>query len=218
MKNIIVFGAGGHAKAVIDTIEKTGIYQIVGIIDGLKPSGTSFYGYEILGNEQCLVQHEALASSGIVAIGDNWTRAAVVEKIKNILPRFSFITAVHPNASVARGAQIGSGTVIMAGSVIGSDTRISEHCILYANSVAEHDTRIGNYVTLAPGACTGGNVHIGDYSVVSLGAAIIHGKTIGEHTVIGAGSTVLTDIAAYMVAYGTPAKALRARVQGERYL
>ncbi|MGO4543326.1 acetyltransferase [Paenibacillus sp. 2TAB23] len=218
MKNIIVFGAGGHAKAVIDTIEKTGIYQIVGIIDGLKPAGTMFYGYEILGDEQWLAQHESLASSGIVAIGDNWTRAAVVEKIKSILPHFSFITAIHPSASVARGAQIGSGTILMAGSVVGSDTRISEHCIFYANTIAEHDTTIGNYVTLAPGACTGGNVRIGDYSVVSLGAAIIHGKTIGEHTVIGAGSTVLTDIAAYIVAYGTPAKAVRARVQGERYL
>lgn len=218
MIHIIVFGAGGHAKAVIDTIEKNGIYHIVGIIDGLKPAGTTFYGYEVLGNEQWLVQHEALASSGIVAIGDNWTRAAVVEKIKSILPHFTFITAIHPSASVARGAQIGSGTIIMAGSVVGSDARISEHCILYANTIAEHDTTIGNYVTLAPGACTGGNVRIGDYSVVSLGAAIIHGKTIGEHTVIGAGSTVLTDIAAYMVAYGTPAKAVRARVQGERYL
>ncbi|WP_138752513.1 acetyltransferase [Paenibacillus sinopodophylli] len=218
MQNIIIFGAGGHAKAVIDTVEKTGLYQIVGILDGYKPVGSKFYGYEILGDESWLTSSKSLVYSGIVAIGDNWTRASVVAKIKDIMPSFTFITAIHPTASVARGAQIGSGTVLMAGCIVGSDARISDHCVMYAMSVIEHDSQLGHYVTLAPKACTGGNVIICDYTVVSIGAAIIHGKTIGEHAVIGAGSTVLSHIDAFSVAYGTPAKVIRTRVQGERYL
>ncbi|NIK76099.1 FlaA1/EpsC-like NDP-sugar epimerase [Paenibacillus castaneae] len=36
MQNIIVYGAGGHAKAVIDTIEKASLYRIIGLLDGFK--------------------------------------------------------------------------------------------------------------------------------------------------------------------------------------
>lgn len=218
MRKIIVYGAGGHAKAVIDTIEKAGLYQITGILDGYKSVGSTFYGYEVLGDESWLAANLSTVSSGIVAIGDNWTRAAVVAKIKEANPHFSFISAVHPAASIAKGAQIGNGTIVMAGCVINSDTQIGEHCVMYTQSSADHDSRLGSFVTFAPKACTGGNVSIGDYSVLSLGANVIHGKTIGEHTVIGAGSTVLTDIPAYTIAYGTPARAVRLREQGERYL
>ncbi|WP_419872080.1 acetyltransferase [Candidatus Pristimantibacillus sp. PTI5] len=218
MQKIIVYGAGGHAKAVIDTIEKAGIYQIEGILDGYKPVGTTFYGYDILGDESWLSSNLSTVSSGIAAIGDNWTRAKVVATIKEKHPHFSFITAIHPTASIAKGAQIGHGTVVMAGCVINSDTLVGDHCVMYTQSSADHDSKLGEFVTLAPKACTGGNVSIGEYSVLSLGANVIHGRTIGEHAVIGAGSTVLTDIPAYTIAYGTPARAIRARERGERYL
>ncbi|WP_054028513.1 acetyltransferase [Bacillus sp. FJAT-28004] len=218
MKKIIVYGAGGHAKAVIDTIEKAGLYQIAGILDGYMPIGSTFYGYDILGDESWLTANLSTVSSGIVAIGDNWTRASVVAKMIEAHPHFTFITAIHPTASIAKGAHIGVGTVIMAGCVINSDTQIGEHCIMYTQSSADHDSKLGSFVTFAPKACTGGNVSFGDYSVLSLGANVIHGKKIGEHTVIGAGSTVLTDIPAYTISYGTPARVVRLREQGERYL
>jgi sugar O-acyltransferase (sialic acid O-acetyltransferase NeuD family) len=218
MQNIIVYGASGHAKAVIDTVEKMGLYRIAGLLDDNKPSGTNIYGYEVLGDRGWLAANLDSISGGIVAIGDSWLRSRVAAKISDIHPSFAFITAIHPAASIARGAQIGAGSVIMAGSVVNSDTTIGEHCVLYSQATVDHDSSLGSFVTLAPKAGTGGGVSIGDYSVISIGANIIHGKTIGEHTVIGAGSTVLTDIPSYQVAYGTPAKVIRAREKGERYL
>jgi sugar O-acyltransferase (sialic acid O-acetyltransferase NeuD family) len=218
VENIIVYGAGGHAKAVIDTIEKEGKYRIAGLLDDNKPAGTKIYGYDVLGDSSWIGANLETISSGIVAIGDNWFRSKVAAKISAIHPLFTFITAVHPAASIAKGVQIGDGTVIMAGCVVNSDTTIGEHCVLYSQALADHDSSLGSFVTLAPKAGTGGSVSIGDYSVISLGANIIHGKTIGEHTVIGAGSTVLTDIPSYQVAYGTPARVIRSREKGERYL
>jgi len=218
MQDIIVYGAGGHAKAVIDTIEKEGLYRIIGLLDGYKPVGSIIYGYEILGNEYWLTTNLDKVSSGIVAIGDNWLRSTIAMNISQIHPHFTFITAIHPAASIARGVQIGDGTVIMAGCVVNSDCAIGEHCVLYSQASADHDSKLGSFVTLAPKAGTGGTVTIGDYSVISLGANVIHGITIGEHTVIGAGSTVLANIPSYTVAYGSPAKAIRTRETGERYL
>lgn len=218
MQNIVVFGAGGHAKAVIDIIEKAGLYRISGLLDGYKAVGSFVYGYPVLGDEGWLADNTATASSGIVAIGDNSLRAAVVAKITAVCPSFTFISAIHPSCSIAKGASLGEGSVVMAGGIVGSDTIIGEHCVLYSQASAEHDSVLGRFVTLAPKAGTGGGVTIGDFSVISLGASVIHGKTIGEHTVIGAGSTVLSDIPAFSVAYGTPARVIRARAEGERYL
>lgn len=215
---IIVFGAGGHAKAVIDTIERQGAYEIIGLLDGGKPVGEQVYGYSVIGDETWLADRNNQAGGAIAAIGDNWTRGLVVRGISRIRPELPFVTAVHPAASVARGARIGAGSVVMAGSVVGSDAEIGEHAVLYAGSCIEHDSRIGSFVSLAPKAATGGNAAIGDYTAVAIGVSIIHGVAVGEHCVIGAGSTVVRNIASHTVAYGTPARAVRSRTSGERYL
>ncbi|WP_224723459.1 acetyltransferase [Paenibacillus vietnamensis] len=215
---IVVFGAGGHAKAVIDTIEKEGRYLIAGLLDGYQPEGSSFYGYKILGSEQWLAANAGQIDGCIVAVGDNWLRSRMAEAIRSVAPDIPFVSTVHPAASVARGAVLGAGSVVMAGSVVGSDTRLGEHNVLYTLSSVDHDGRTGSFVTLAPHAATGGNVTISDYSVLSIRSAVIHGITVGEHSVIGAGSTVLADIPSHSVAYGTPAKVIRSRTVGERYL
>lgn len=220
MQNIVIVGSSGHAKVIIDIIEKQGVFHIPGLIDDLKPKGEVCFGYPILGAQKDLPAIvESLAVIGaIVAIGDNWVRAQTVSTIRQALPGFQFVTAIHPSAQIARGVSMGAGTVVMAGAVINSDSRIGEHCIINTRASVDHDNRIGDFVTIAPGAITGGNVTIGDYSVLALGAKIIHNIKIGEHTVIGAGSTVLKDIPANVVAFGAPAKIRRPRVAREKYL
>lgn len=218
LDKVIIIGSGGHAKVVIDILEKLNIYDIIGFIDDFKAQGTSIYGYEVLGDETYIQANHSFIYGGIVAIGDNWVRSKVVSHILSIHPQFNFIRAIHPSATVARGVTVGDGTVIMAGAVINSDTVIGEHCILNTKSSVDHDCAIRDFVTIAPNATTGGNVKIGDFSTVSLGANIIHSREIGIHTIIGAGSNVLSDIGSYAVAYGTPARVIRSREQGENYL
>ncbi|MFC5406789.1 acetyltransferase [Cohnella soli] len=217
MKSILIYGAGGHAKAVIDVIEKAGECRVTGLLDRIKPPGTNVYGYQVLGNENDLAVDESVQGL-IVAIGDNWLRAEVAMAIRSIRPDLPFITAIHPNASVARGAEIGEGSVVMAGAVVNSDTRIGKHCILYTLASVDHDSSVGDFVSFAPHAATGGGVSIGAYTALGIGAKIIHSVSIGEHTVVGAGANVLSPIADYSVAYGTPAREIRARKAGERYL
>lgn len=218
MKPIVIFGAGGHAKVVIDIIEKSGEYQIVGLIDQRKTAGTLLYGYEILGDHSVLAQLKGSLFGGIVAVGDNWTRSRMVSSIYSVDEKFTFVTAIHPSAEIAKGTMIGEGTVVMAGVVVGSDTRIGKHCILNTWASVDHDCSMGDYSSLAPRATTGGNVRVGSFSAISLGANVVHSINIGEHTVIGAGATVLSAIDPYVVAYGVPAKVIKKRNVGEGYL
>lgn len=219
-KNVVVLGASEHAKVVLDIIEREGKYGIAGLIDTHKPAGGVLAGYPILGAEEVMLamfQRGEIAGA-IIAIGDNWTRHRVAEKIKSSVPDFKFISAIHPSAQIAGRVSIGEGTVVMAGAIVNPDSVVGNHCILNTKSSLDHDCAMGDFSSLAPGVTTGGVVRIGAFSAISLGANIIHGKTIGAHTIVGAGALVLTDIPDHCVAYGVPAKVVRARIEGEKYL
>lgn len=215
---IVIFGAGGHAKAVIDTVEQQGRYEIIGFLDGGRAAGENVYGYEVLGDDSWLADRSNAVDGAIVAIGDNWTRGLIVQGIQRIRPDLPFVTAIHPAAAIARGARIGAGSVVMAGAFVGADAELGEHAVLYPHAIVEHDSVIGSFVSFAPKAAAGGQVTVGDFSAVAIGASIIHSIKIGEHNVIGAGATVVRDIPPNSVAIGTPAKVVRTRSSGERYL
>jgi sugar O-acyltransferase (sialic acid O-acetyltransferase NeuD family) len=218
--NIIVIGSSGHAKVVIDCIEKENKYEIIGLLDRFKQVGSSSFGYKILGKEedlQDLIRIHKI-EGGIIAIGDNFIRYKVYDKISQHIPQFNFIKVVHPSAEIARNVLIGKGSVVLANTTISSNATVGSFCIINNNSSLDHDSNMLDYSSLAPGSTIGGNVKIGLFTAVSLGAKVIHGITIGEHTIIGAGATVIKDIPKYVVAYGNPAKVIRGRIAGEKYL
>jgi sugar O-acyltransferase (sialic acid O-acetyltransferase NeuD family) len=220
MQDIIIIGSCGHAKVVIDLVEKEGRHRIVGLLDQSRGIGEETLGYRVLGREDDLprlVAERALAGA-IVAIGDNFVRSKVVARVRETCPSLAFVRAVHPAAHVARGVAIGEGTVLMAGATVNPCCSVGNHCILNTNSSLDHDSVMGDFSSLAPRAAAGGDVSIGAFTAIGIGATIIHGVRIGEHTVIGAGSTVLENVGSRQVAFGTPARVIRERRPGDSYL
>ncbi|QNF28483.1 acetyltransferase [Metabacillus elymi] len=217
-KKIIIYGTGGHSKVVMDAIEKSGQYTIYGFIDDYYNDNRVDLQYKYIGDHASLKGIMNNIYGGVIAVGDNWIRSNIVSKIKGDFPSFKFVTVIHPSAVIGGETEIGDGTVIMAGVVVNCHTKIGEHCILNTMSSVDHDCFIDDYVSIAPGATLGGNVCVGSYSAISLGANVIHSKKIGAHSVVGAGATVLNNIDSQVVAYGTPAKVIRYREKGEKYL
>jgi len=220
MKNVLIIGASGHGSVILDSVERAAKYHVIGFIDSFKPKGKIINGYEILGNESNLpyLIEKFNIYGGIVAIGDNWTRRKVVDRITQIFPDFQFITVIHPLAIVGKDVSIGPGTVLMPGAVVNASSVVGDHCIINTNSSLGHDGKMENYSSLASGVTLGGNCYIGRYSAISLGAKVIENITIMDHTIVGAGSLVLGDMPAYTVAYGSPARVVRKRKPGEQYL
>jgi UDP-3-O-[3-hydroxymyristoyl] glucosamine N-acyltransferase len=148
-EKIFVFGASGHAKVVIDIIERQGLYEIVFLADddpGLK--GTVVYGYQVIGGKDDLLTNAI--ERGIVAIGSNQSRRSVSLWLTD--NGFELASAVHPTAQLARGVTIGAGSVIMAGAVINADSRIGDNVIVNTRSSIDHDCVVGNFTHIAPGA------------------------------------------------------------------
>lgn len=220
MENIALIGSSGHAKVVIDLIEHEGRRTIVGLVDGTRRIGEQTLGYSILGREEDLpklvVSHSL--HGVVVAIGDNFLRWRVASRVSELCPELPFVSAIHPDAYVSPHSTIEDGTVILAGVVVNSCCSVGRLCILNTNASLDHDSTMEAYSSLAPGVAIGGNCTIGHYSAICIGAAIAHGIRVGKHTVVGAGSTVVTNIPSYRVAYGSPAKEVRERVEGEGYL
>lgn len=220
MKNIIIFGASGHGSVVLDIIESEGQFQPVGFIDSYKRKGIVIHGYEIIGNEYDLpfLIEKLNIYGGIVAIGDNWSRKIMVNRILKIVPRFHFINAIHPAAVIGKNVQIGQGTVIVPGTIVNANAQIGDHCILNTSSSLGHDSILSDFSSLAPRVCTGGALNLGVCSAISMGASVIENITIGKHSVVGAGALVLNDVPDYVVAFGSPAKVMRQRRIDDPYL
>ena len=220
MENIVIIGSGGHAKVIIDIVEKAGLYHIVGLLNKSPKKNKKILGYDLLGKEEDLPKFvKTHAIKGIIiAVGDNFTREKVVEIAKEKCPEIVFFSAIHPNASIAPDVSIGQGTVIMAGVSINATSSIGEFCILNTNSSLDHDSQMADFSSLAPGVTVGGECQIGAYSAINIGATLVPRITIGKHSVIGAGSLVNKPVGSFKVVYGSPAKKIRERKEGEKYL
>lgn len=220
MHNVIIFGASGHGSVVLDCLEKEGRYNVIGFVDSYKKKGTRINGYQVLGSEFDLpfLMNRFNVFGGIVAIGDNWTRKLIVDRIVKIIPEFNFVNTVHPEAVIGKDVLMGCGSVIMPGAIVNANAVIHDFCIINTNSSLGHDGVMDSYSSLAPSVCSGGNLSLGQFSAVSLGVNIINGIEIGSHTVIGAGALVVDNFGDHVVAYGSPARVIRKRTKGESYL
>lgn len=219
MNGILIFGASGHGKVVCDIARASGVL-VLGFIDRALPKGKVVCGFPVLGGNDDLVEivQNTGCTHGVVAIGDNWLRAQVAHQVLQVLPHFEFRSLVHPQAVLGADVDMGQGNVIMAGAIVNPCTHIGNHCIINTRASVDHDCVLEDFVSIAPGATLGGSVKVGSYSAIGLGASVIHGRSIGAQTVVGAGSLVLHSLGDGFVAYGSPAKIIRKRVPGERYL
>lgn len=201
MENVIIIGAGGHAKVIADIVLSQGD-RLLGFLDD-SPNATGSYGIPVLGK----VADYPLWPNARFLIGIG--NAAVRQKLVNKLCDIRWHTAIHPTAVISRlGTTIGEGTVVMANAIINPGTTVGRHCILNTGSIVEHDNTIGDYVHISVGAKTAGTVTIGNNTWVGIGATISNNLTICPHCMIGAGTVVVKNIDVPGTYVGVPARRL----------
>ncbi|MCG2680069.1 MAG: NeuD/PglB/VioB family sugar acetyltransferase [Kiritimatiellae bacterium] len=220
MDNILLIGGGLHATYCIDIIKKEGKYNIIGIADSIKDIGTDLFGYKVIGRQEQLKEltKNYNIHGGLITIGDNWSRKIVYDCIKNQIPDFKFVNAIHPSTIIGMSVEFGVGIVIMAGCIINPNSIVGDFCFFATGAQLEHDCKIGDFASISAGSITGGKVNIGKYSAITLGVTIMDRLNIGENTVVGSGSLVTKDLPDNVLAYGNPAKIIRTRKLGEKFL
>jgi len=198
----IVYGAGGHARVVLDASLASG-HNPEFIVDD-RPNCSQIYGIPVI-RPSDLRWLNLDNFSFVVAVGCNEARERIYER--TIRKRGGLPTSIiHPTAVVSPRARIGSGTVVLAGVVVNAEAWIGDNVILNTACSVDHDCQISNHVHLCPGSRLAGGVKIGLGSLIGTGACVIPRVMIGQKVTVGAGSVVVRDLTDSVVAYGNPAK------------
>lgn len=209
-KEIVVIGAGGHSKVVIDTLVALK-FKIKGVVDrnqGLWK--TTFCGHPVLGGDDAILAlppGEILLANGIGNVGKTSVRKNIFQFFKE--KNYDFVSFVHPFSFVSLSVKIDEGAQIMAGAVVQAGTEIGLNTIVNTGARVDHDCLIGNHCHVAPGATLCGGVKLGDDSFVGAGSVINQYLSIGARTVIASGAAVTKHIEIDSCVGGVPARLLQ---------
>ncbi|MGG4144501.1 acetyltransferase [Paenibacillus algorifonticola] len=201
---VVVVGGGGHAKVIIDILQTSGNYEVVGFTSQ-SDKERSLCGTPYLGDDSTL---EELYRSGIqsffTAVGDNKIRRKIFDRLVEM--GFKSVNAISPFACVSSYATIGEGVIIMPGAIINAYACIGDNVIINTKASVDHDCCIGSHVHIAPGSTIAGSVSIGEGTFIGAGSTLIPGIEVGGWSVIGAGSVVISNIPSNVKVVGVPAK------------
>lgn len=204
---LVIIGAGGHGRVVLDLVRASGVFDVVGFIDPA-PRTASIMGVPVLGSDEILPQlHSEGLQHAFVALGGN----AVREKVGATLERLGFDrpSLVHPSAFVASSARVEKGALVMARAVLGTQAVLEEGAILNTGAVADHDNRLSANCHVAPGCALAGFVTIGPRTLIGAGTSIRPDIRVGSDAVVGAGAAVVSDVPDGVTVVGVPARILQ---------
>ena len=207
LDKIILLGGGGHAKVLIDLVNTSGQFEILGILATQLEIGTKVLNVPVLGGDDLLPE---LFSKGIknvcVAIGsvkDNTRRRNLFDKVKQM--GFLVPYLLHPQAIISKNVRFSEGVQIMAGVNVQTDSLFKENTIINTGAIIEHDCSIGSHVHICPGAVISGGCTVGDGAFIGAGATVMQEINIGKCVTVAAGAVVVKDVPDRSMVKGVPA-------------
>jgi len=212
---LVIWGAGEHALVVAEIVRLRAEYELIGWLDDVNVDreGSQYAGLPILGGRE---QLEHLHDRGVdhiaLAMGRCEARLRLAELLRG--SEYGLPAIIHPRASIGTDVPVGEGTVIKAGAIIDVGARIGA-AVIVSHAIVGHGSLLEDGAMLAGGVCLAGRVQIGRGSFVGAGVTVKDRIRIGRGCLIGAGALVVRDIPDGFVAYGLPARAVRAVTAAE---
>jgi len=201
---LVLIGAGGHARVVLDAAQASGL-SVDGLLDGAREAGEIHAGAPILGDDQCLDDPDFVRAHGFhVSISDPAVKLPLVDRLDAVSAGFE--TVCHPGAIISSAAVLAGGVFVNAGAVINAGAQIGAHAIINTRASVDHDSEIGPGAHIAPGVTVCGDVVVGAGARIGPGAVLGRGARVGAGAVIGAGAVVISDVPDGARVWGVPAR------------
>ncbi len=201
MNRLIIIGAGGHGKVVLDMAINLGYKEIAFVDD---KDSIDCLDYKVIGNVSKINDLNDGKTDFVIAIGNNFIRKRISETYA-----VNYVSLIHPTALIGIGVEIGKGTVVLPRSIINAFSKIGNYSIINTGAIVEHDNVIGDFVHISPRVTLGGTVHIGECCHIGIGATVKNNITICPNSVVGAGGVVVQDIVEQGVYIGVPTQLLK---------
>jgi UDP-perosamine 4-acetyltransferase len=210
-QRVIVLGAGGHARVLIDALLLLD-WDLLGVTAPAgEGSGAELLGARIIGDDQEISHYspqDVQLVNGLGSTGDVTARQRLFDTWQ--ARGYRFATVVHPSVIIARNVTLDEGVQVMAGAVIQTGCRIGANSIVNTASSIDHDCHIGAHCHVAPGATLSGSVEVGEAAHLGTGAVVIQGVQIGANALVAAGAVVTRNVGAGQRVQGVPARVHRA--------
>ncbi len=192
---VVVYGASGHARVLIDLMRLAGELFPVAAVDD-SPSDAEVLGVPVLGTSSLFAQLRAdgidRAVLGIGSVHKHQFRAKLYDRL--VAAGFNIPNLIHPRAMVEPSVVMGVGNQIFAGAVVGSAAKLGDNTIINSGTIVSHDCVIASHTHVSPGAILAGGVEVGENTLVGMGVTVYLGVRIGSNVVISNGSHIMKDV------------------------
>jgi sugar O-acyltransferase (sialic acid O-acetyltransferase NeuD family) len=193
--DLVLIGAGGHARSCIDVIEQEGKFRIAGLVGVTEEVDSRVLNYDVIGIDAELDVLAAQFKYALITLGQI---ASPEDRIRlfdlSVKAGFVLPTIVASSAYVSPHAIIGAGTIVMHGAIINSDAVIGRNCIINSRSLIEHGSHVADHCHVSTGAILNGNTSIGIGSFIGSGATIKEGVSVGSRSRVGMGLSLRHDL------------------------
>lgn len=209
MNDVIILGAGGHGRVVLDILLRAKLHRPIGFIDNnTRIHGRRIDGLPVLGGPDLLSDMRKRGiSHAIIAVGDNGARRDLARTLES--NDFELVCAIHPSAQLACSVTLGRGVVIAAGAMVCAHCQIGDYAILNTGCIVDHESMIGTAAHVCPGVRLAGHVTVESGAFIGIGATVIQNVRIGFEAVVGAGAVVVKDVDPMTTVVGVPAHAVK---------
>lgn len=216
-RSLVVFGAGGHAKSLIDLVRSSLDLVPLCVADDDRGAPADVLGVPVVPGAALPLLHEhgvRYAVNAVGAIGRLQTRIDVGRRLDEA--GFELPALVDRAAFVAASAAVSAGAQVFAGAAVCSAARVGRSAIVNTGAIVSHDCRVADYAHVAPGALLAGAVEIGEAALVGMGATVNIGVRVGARSTVGNGAAVNEDLPPNTIvpANGTWPAERRSRARG----
>lgn len=202
-KKLIIFGAGGFSKSIIDSLNHKH-YELIGFIDKYK-SGYH-QSYPILGNDIADIENKDNYYY-FIGIGKPSTRKHYLNIIRK--HNLRLINIIDKTAILSPNIILGDGIFIGKMCILNRDTRIHDAVVINTRSLIEHGNEIGCCSNISTNVVLNGDVSVGEETFVG-SCTVVNGQLkLGSKSIIGSGSVVIRNIPSNVVVAGTPTILIR---------
>ena len=192
MRKLIIVGAGGHAKSLIDLILTTEKWQIGGLVGKDEELGKSILGFEVRWTDKELIKiidDYQYAVLGFAPLGMQKKRILFIEKLKKI--GYKLPTIISPHAHISRYSKIDEGTTVGHFSLINANSYVGKFCIINSQSLIEHDVVVGDFSHISTSVTINGGVNLGKETFIGSKSILREGLSIPKGTIISAGKRLM---------------------------
>ena len=205
-KNIIIIGAGGLGREVLEVIldinknSKSIYYNILGFLDDTIKQETFINKVKVLGKVS--TAKEISNSLFLIAVGNPLSKSSIFKSLNLGLERFE--TLISLKSFVSNFTDIGFGSIIFPFASISTNVKINNFVTILPSLIG-HECAIGNFSTISGNCSINGNVTLKEEVFIGSNSTVISGITMANQSKLGAQSLLIKSTQKSTSYFGNPA-------------